>query len=167
MKTPTIVLLACTVAALALAQNTATKDASVVTLSAADAKITAPLVLKDGAFGQPQQTEVEEGGKAVFTFKLEQAGDYVIYGAVNCPEEDQNSFYLNIDSPPKDPDMIWDVDVTKGFEARVVSWRGNGSPEADEFKPKVFKLAAGEHKLYVIGREPAQLKSLSIRAAKK
>jgi hypothetical protein len=175
MKTPTVLLLACAWAALAMAENAATpnapkpaaKPAALVTLQMADAKITAPLVLKDGAIGQPAQTEVADGGKATITFKLEHAGDYVLYGIVNAPEEDQNSFYLNIDAPPKDPEMIWDIDVTKGFEERVVSWRGNGSPEEDEFKPKVFTLAAGEHQLYIVGREPGQLKSLSIHPARK
>jgi hypothetical protein len=134
-------------------------------ISASAAKVTAPLVLKDGAISQPQQTELAEGGKAVFEFTVPTAGTYVIHAVVNAPAEDANSFYLNIDAPPEDPLMIWDIDVTNGFEERIVSWRGKGEPENDEFKPKRFTLAAGAHKLYLVGREPAFLKSISIRPA--
>jgi hypothetical protein len=63
--------------------------------------------------------------------------------------------------------MIWDIDVTNGFEERIVSWRGKGDVDNDEFKPMVFKLTAGEHKLIIVGREPTQLKSVSIRPAAK
>ena len=62
--------------------------------------------------------------------------------------------------------MIWDIDPTEGFEERAVSWRGNGDASSDEFAPKRFHLTAGAHKLIVVGREPALLKSISIREAK-
>ncbi len=136
------------------------------TLSMADAAVTAPFVMKDGAISQQNQTEVSGGGKAVFTFMVAQAGNYVIHAMVNAPDEDSNSFFLNIDAQPEDPLMIWDMDVTKGFEERIVSWRGSGDSGSDEFVPKVFKLTAGEHKLIIVGREPSFLKSVSIRLAK-
>jgi hypothetical protein len=134
-------------------------------LLAADAKITAPLALKDGVLSQPEQTELAQGGKAVFPFALAKAGTYVVQAVVNAPGEDANSFYLNIDGQPADPLMIWDIDVTTGFEERTVSWRGKGDPTGDEFLPKRFTLSAGDHKLVLVGREPAQLKSLLIRPA--
>jgi hypothetical protein len=55
--------------------------------------------------------------------------------------------------------------VTSGFEERTVSWRGKGTAESDEIVPKRFNLSAGAHKLIIVGREPAQLKSISIRPA--
>ena len=134
-------------------------------MPASAAVVTAPLVLKDGAISQPQQTELAEGGKAVFEFTLAKTGSYVIHAEVNAPAEDANSFFLNIDAPPEDPAMIWDIDVTNGFEERIVSWRGKGDVDSDEFKPKVFKLSAGTHKLFLVGREPTFLKSISIRLA--
>ena len=36
--------------------------------------------------------------------------------------------------------MIWDIELTNGFEERVVNWRGTGEAGSDEFNPKVFKL---------------------------
>lgn len=134
-------------------------------IPASAAQITAPLVLKDGAISQPDKTELPEGGKAIFKISVPKDGTYVIHAVVNAADEDANSFYLNIDGQPEDPLMIWDMDVTKGFEERTVSWRGSGDSNSDEFVPKKFTLKAGEHKVIVIGREPTQLKSISIHAA--
>jgi hypothetical protein len=175
MKNIPALLLACALALPVFAEEAATKTpppaamgkdaAGAKIISVAEAVVTAPLVLKDGAIAQPSQTELAGGGKATFTFKVAAAGDYVIHAVVNAPDEDSNSFFLNIDAAPEDPLMIWDMEVTKGFENRVVSWRGNGDSGSDEFAPKIFKLTAGEHKLFIVGREPAQLKSVSIRPA--
>jgi hypothetical protein len=110
-----------------------------------------------------QQTELGEGGKAAFSFTVDQDGDYLVHAVVDAPAEDANSFFVNIDAPPESPLMIWDMEVTNGFEERIVSWRGKGDASNDEFSPKVFKLKAGAHKLFAVGREPMQLKSVSIR----
>ena len=59
--------------------------------------------------------------------------------------------------------MIWDLEVTKGFVERIVSWRGNGDSGSDEFRPNRFNLSVCVHQLIIVGREPAQLKSVSIR----
>lgn len=140
------------------------KDSSVATtLPVTAAVVTAPFTVKEGVLSQPSQTELSASGKAVFTFSVAKAGDYLVHAVANAPDEDSNSFFLNIDGPPEDPLMIWDIEVTKGFENRIVGWRGSGDSASPEFTPKVFKLTAGEHKLIVVGREPAQLKSVSIR----
>ena len=85
---------------------------------------------------------------------------------MSAPDESSNSFFVNIDAQPTDPDMIWDIDLTTGFEKRVVSWRGNGDASTDEITPKPFKLEPGAHTLIIVGREPGTLlKSLTIRPA--
>jgi hypothetical protein len=123
------------------------------------------MVLTDGYISQPERTELPAGGKAVFNFTITNAGTYVLKALVKGEGEDVNSFYVNIDAQPEDPMMICDFEVTNGFEERTVSWRGNGTPEADEIVPKKFNLTAGKHKLIIVGREPGQLKSISIRPA--
>ena len=174
MKIILFLLFGCAIASPLSAENSTTKPATPVPpakamppMAVTEAVISAPLVCKDGAISQPAQTEVTEGGKANFTFKVAEAGEYLIHAVVNAPDEDSNSFFLNIDGQPGDPLMLWDMEVTKGFEERIVSWRGSGDSPSDEFSPKIFKLTAGEHKLIVVGREPAQLKSLAIRRASK
>lgn len=175
MKTLTPALLACALALPSFAAGdtkpapSAPKSAPAAAVApmipVTEAKISAPFVLKDGAISQPAQTELNEGGKATFTFTVPKDGTYVIHAIVNAPDEDSNSYFLNIDGKPEDPLMIWDMDVTKGFEERIVSWRGNGDSSTDEFTPKKFKLTAGEHTLNIVGREPGQLKSISVRPA--
>jgi hypothetical protein len=134
----------------------------------AAASIKTPFVLTNDYLYQPDiKTELnEDGGKAIYNFTITNADDYVIHASVNAPGEDSNSFFLNIDAQPEDPLTIWDIDVTSGFEDRVVSWRGDGDAGGDQFSPKRFKLAPGKHQLIIIGREPdTQLKTLSIRPA--
>jgi hypothetical protein len=175
MKIFFALLLAGTLAAPSLAQSATTNAApspasnqlaqAALALPLSAAVVTAPMILTNGILSQPDRTELPEGGKAVFNFTVPQAGQYVLKALVNAPGEDANSFYVNVDAPPEDPAMIWDIDVTGGFEERTVNWRGNGTPESDEIVPKRFHLSAGAHKLIIVGREPAELKRLTLQPA--
>jgi len=165
------IFLICALATPSFAADTKTDAApkqssqSAVTLPVAAAEVSAPLVLKNGYLSQPDKTELPEGGKAIYNFTITNAGNYVIRALVNASGEDSNSLYVNIDAQPEDPAMIWDIDVTNGFEERTVSWRGKGTAEKDEIVPKRFTLSAGAHKLIIVGRESAQWKSVSIGPA--
>jgi hypothetical protein len=169
MKKTVPFLLVLALSTLSFAQDAAKKSAmpAAAPIPATAAKVTKPLAVKDGVLSQPERTEITDGGQAVFEFSVPKDGDYVIHAVVKAPDDDSNSFYVNVDTLPKeDPLMIWDIDHTSDFEERVVNWRGNGEAGSGEFSPKVFKLTAGAHKLYLVGREPAQLKSISVRPAK-
>jgi len=152
----------------AAAEPTKPADAGVQSLGqsfpASAAVLTAPLVLtNDYLFLASDQAELAAGGRAVFNFIITNAGNYEIETLVNAPDESSNSFFVNIDAQPADPDMIWDIEVTTGFEKRLMNWRGNGDANTDEFTPKRFKLEPGAHTLVVVGREPGTLlKSLTI-----
>lgn len=173
MKKLPLLVLAGILAVPALAADAPTKNtpsanpqAAPQVIAATEAKLTGPFVLKDGAISQPKLTGLADGGRAVFTFQIKVAGDYLVHGVVNAPDEDSNSFFLNIDGEPQEP-MIWDLEATSGYEERISNWRGSGSDSASgEFVPKAFKLAPGEHRLILGGREPAALKSISIQPAK-
>ena len=172
--------MACALAIPALAQDTKTNavtestkqaDATVQapgqSFPASAAALTAPLVLtNDYLYLAAEQQELAGGGKAVFNFTIKDAGNYVIETLVSAPDESSNSFFVNIDAMPTDPDMIWDIDVTTGFEKRVMNWRGNGDANTDQFTPKSFKLEAGAHTLVIVGREPdVRMKSVTILPA--
>jgi len=165
------VILFCALTISAFAQdaknNVAAVESMGETLPASAAVVTAPLVLtNDYIFLPGDQAELTNGGSAIFNFTITNAGDYVFETVINAPDESSNSFFVNVDAQPEDPDMIWDMDVTMGFEKRLINWRGNGDSMTDQFSPKRFTLAAGAHKLIIIGREPdAHLKSLTIRPA--
>jgi hypothetical protein len=94
-------------------------------------------------------------GTAAFNFTVATAGSYEIQALVDAPNTSANSFAVNVDAPPQDPTMIWDIlPITSGFEQRIVSWRGSGSENNDQFVPKVFGLSAGAHQIFFKGEEP-------------
>ena len=177
MKHLSSVILGCALAIPAFAQDAKTNAAADMPppgqfFPASAAVLTAPLVLTNDCFylasAAADMVEVADGGNAVFNFTITNAGDYVIETLVNAADENANSFFVNVDAQPVDPDMIWDIEVTTEFEKRVISWRGTGDSANDEFAPKRFTLAPGAHKLIIVGREPgALLKSLTLRPAPK
>ena len=94
-------------------------------------------------------------GTAAFNFTIATTGNYEIQALVDAPSTSANSFAVNIDAPPQDPTMIWDImPITSGFQERMVSWRGSGSDNNDQIVPKVFSLSAGAHQIYFKGEEP-------------
>src|SRR5476649_1585274 len=144
MKHFSSVILACALAVPAFAQDVKTNAAAVQppgqSIPASAAVVTAPLILtNDYIFLPGDQVELTNGGSAVFAFTITNAGDYVIESLINAPAENSNSFFVNVDAQPEDPDMIWDMDVTMGFEKRLINWRGNGDSTTDQFAPKIFK----------------------------
>ncbi len=168
------IILVCALTIPAFAQDAKTNSTDAATqapgqtLAASAAVLTAPIVLTNDAivFVGDGMADATNGGSAVFTFTITDAGSYVFEALVNAPNENSNSFFANVDDQPVDPDMTWDVDVTMGFEKRVLSWRGTGDAGSDQFAPKRFTLTAGTHKLILNGREPGtQLKSVTIRPA--
>jgi len=137
--------------------------AGTLTFQAGAGTVTAPFFVDSGSILQTVDTDVATGGKAIYQFTLTNSGDYVLRAVVDAPDTAANSFYVNIDGQPQDPQMIWDVSTTSGFEQRIVSWRGNGTFDANQFVPKVFGLTTGVHQLVIVGREPnTQLQSISI-----
>jgi hypothetical protein len=89
----------------------------------------------------------------VYNFQVGTAGNYVIQAIVNAPNQASNSLFVNIDSQPQDPFMVWHIPVTSGLETRTVSWQGNGTWDNPQIVPAVFTLTQGTHQLIVRGRE--------------
>jgi hypothetical protein len=139
-----------------------------LTFAADSGTITAPFVALNGTISQAVETGVTTGGRAAYNFTISIPGDYIISTVVNAPNEGANSFYVNIDSEPTDPTMIWDIPVTTGFTNRIVSWRGKATASNSQYVPIVFTLSAGTHQLIVRGREAnAQLKTITLSLAPK
>ena len=144
-----------------------TNAPAVAELTASNATLTAPLMLTNGIISLTNDTmaDVSSGGKAVFSFSITNAGNFVIEALAHGPDDSSNSYFVNMDAAPAD-DMIWDVEVADGFEKHLMTWRGSGDATSPEFAPKVFKLAAGKHQIILVGREPGtELKSITIRPA--
>ena len=95
------------------------------------------------------------GGKATYTFAVTDAGDYTMLSLVSCPDSGSNSFFVDIDGDPIST-MVWQVDVTSGFESRTVTWSGVTTP-------RFWALNAGVHQLVIRGREAgAKIKSITL-----
>lgn len=123
-----------------------------VTFAADSGTIASPFVVGDGFVWQPNASGLANGGSAVYTFTVSNGGNYVVSALIEATKADYSSFFVNIDTAPADPSMIWDIPPTSGLVSRTVSWRGAGSASAPQFAPKVFALSAGEHRLIVRGR---------------
>ncbi len=117
--------------------------------------VTAPFIVTNNHLLQLSQTSNTNGGRLSYHFSVPgtNAVLYTIQAKVNAPHTEANSFYINIDAEPEDPEMIWDIPVTANVESRVVSWRGTGSPDKPAIVPKIFNLAPGPHELIIRGRE--------------
>jgi hypothetical protein len=138
-----------------------------LTFAADSGTFTAPFIDNNGLLSQSVTTGVTNGGQAVYTFDLARTGNYEVSAMVIAPSQAQNSFYVNVDSMPTDPLMIWDVPICTNLTSQTVSWRGNGNgdPATDQYIPKAFALCAGTHQLFIIGREAnTTLGAISITA---
>jgi len=93
------------------------------------------------------------GGSATYEFQAEQDGMYQIRTLVSAAGSGSNSYFININEQPTGTYMIWDIEPTDGFEERMVSWRGSGTHEKNQFSPKFFRLRKGSHTLVIRGRE--------------
>lgn len=135
-------------------------------LEAESGIIIAPFVKSATYISQSIDTQGFTGsGAASWTFSIPVAGNYFITALVNAPNVSQNSFFIGMDSLPTSlATQIWDINpVTVGFQNRNVSQRGNGSPDSNQILTRIFNLSAGNHTLYINGREAnVQLDKLTI-----
>jgi hypothetical protein len=136
-----------------------------LTFAADSGTFKTPFIDSNGTLSQCVMTGVTNGGRAVYTFNITNAGTYVVNAMVIAPSLSQNTFCVNIDAEPTDPLMIWDIPVSPTLTPRTVSWRGNGNgyPASDQYSPKVFSLAVGSHQLIIRGEDAnATLGTISI-----
>ena len=129
--------------------------------------IQAPFVKNGNSISQTSTTfDPSQGGEALYNFNVTAAGDYTVSVVVDAPDHAANSLFVNIDSQPSNPAMIWDIPPSSGFIERVVSWRGNGTDTNNEFTPKKFSLSAGSHQLIIRGREAnVQIRRITVGPA--
>jgi len=149
-----------------VSQLASLEDSHIVTATwdASSGLISSPFELIDGSLVQTIEAFSQDSvGKALYVFSVERSGDYIIKALVDAPSDGANSFLVNINDEPNIYTMVWDVEITEGFEERSVSWRGEGSHTENEHDPKVFYLEEGQHTLHVWGREAnAKLSRLAI-----
>jgi len=124
-----------------------------LTWEAEQGEITTPFAVENGVVSQNTFTDKPaDGGRALYRFSIQDAGDYTVKAIVNAADAGSNSFFVGMDNDP-DASMIWDVTLTDGLEERTVSWREGVSPDDNASTAKIFNLTTGEHILIIRGRE--------------
>ncbi|MEM3113024.1 MAG: hypothetical protein QXI33_01220 [Candidatus Pacearchaeota archaeon] len=99
-------------------------------------------------------------GTATYPFTVTSPGNYIIKAAVNAPNGNDNSVFIDISnsgSPTYGNNNYWDIFVlTSGFKERTASWLGTTfgvTNQQSDYNPKVFTLSSGSNTLYIRGRE--------------
>jgi probable HAF family extracellular repeat protein len=121
---------------------------------AEDCQPQAPFAVSNGLVSQSvETTDPTKGGALRCSFTVPAAGEYIVKAVVRAPSTAANSFFVNIDAEPSAPTMIWDIPIATSLREQVASWRGTGTVDRNQFTPKIWNLAAGQHQLIVRGRE--------------
>ncbi len=164
MKTET---LRCMAAAASVAINLALRCAAQdIEIRAEAFQVSAPFAVTNGYVCQEVETDLTNAGRAACSFVITNAGTYALLAKLETPSTNGGSFFINIDSEPIEPTMIWDIPGALGVAERHVSWRGTGTAASNEFVPKTFTLSQGSHELILRGRTGAvRLKSLLLRSS--
>lgn len=105
---------------------------------------------------QPIQTFGSGQGIDSFTFTAPSTGIYQVRAKTSSIDDNSNSFYVDVDEwTPTEPTMVWDTPVTGAgtWTNSLVTWRGTGIWDSPEISPKTWSIPAGQHTLYVLGRE--------------
>jgi hypothetical protein len=94
-----------------------------------------------------ETTDPSQGGEARYLVQVPTDGDYAVDATVYAPSDRANSLFVNFNTVPTSPDMIWDIPVNNGLTNNLVTRRGSGGDT------KVWSLSAGVHTLILRGRE--------------
>jgi hypothetical protein len=126
-----------------------------LTFEAEAGLVESPLTEDTGAIKQTvQTTDPDLGGRARYRVTIPDTGQYIVKMEVEAESTAADSLFVEFDEEPTSPSDIWDVQtLTSGFEERTVSHRGLGTFDDPDENPKIWTLSAGEHTLYIRGRE--------------
>lgn len=108
-----------------------------------------------------------QGGRVRWRVTIPSTGDYTVSVSATAAAFASDTFFLEFDGEPTSPSDIVDLEpiVGDGETAIDVTHRGTGSSSSPEFAPRVWTLSAGEHTLYLRGREAStQIHTLTIEA---
>ncbi len=132
-------------------------------IEAEDGNIYSPMVIDSNAQASGElcilapkgsgnyKTISSDAGRAVYTFDIQQAGNYVIWGRVIANDAASDSFFVSVDSQSA---MAWHTirGERDTWTWDVISER-NVSDVFDTTNPKVYALSAGTHTITFTQRE--------------
>jgi hypothetical protein len=135
-----------------------------LTFEAEDGLIESPFITEAGYVYQAGDFSVSNGGLARYRVSIPSTGDYQVNITSIAQDGQSNSVWLDWDSDPTDPAMIFDIEPPPVAETeRTATWRGAGTFDTPQYSPKNWTLSAGEHILYIRGREgPCFINSIEV-----
>jgi hypothetical protein len=103
-------------------------------------------------------TDPTQGGRVRWRVTIPDTGDYTVTVSATAPINASDTFFLEFDAEPTTADIV-DLQpiVGDGETALLVTHRGAGTSASPQFNPQIWTLAAGEHTLYLRGREGGAL----------
>jgi len=118
-------------------------------------EVTTPFVLTEDAieYTADSSSEPLTAGRAEYCVQVATGADYVLKMRIDAPNSDSNSLLVEIDGVPTSSSQIWDALLTTGFQERTVALRGAAVTPSPYAPPAVYRLAAGRHRLVLVGRE--------------
>lgn len=136
-----------------------------IVIEAEVGSLTAPMVVSNdalasnGKFIQVPEGQGNGAGKATYSFNVEVAGNYIMWGRAITPDVNGDVFNIKIDNGQE---YLWDVGQRAFFGQPwfwdAVSHRGTGTATNPQINPVVFNLSAGIHTLTIReGKDGAKL----------
>lgn len=131
-------------------------------IAVAEAELTAPMVLRADSQSVDHRPWIEvpdgpgndapEGGSgaATFSFSVPHAGRYVLWGEVEAPHSNDNSFYVSMNGGEE---YTWHTPAP-GRTTSDWQWAAVSDGAGEDFvNPVIFSLEAGTHTLRIRNRE--------------
>ncbi len=117
-----------------------------VQLEAEEGELSSPMVSQNsaGAFGGKYILGEYGSGSASYTFTIQSAGNYKIWGRFIAPDGESDSFFVKMDEGGED---IWDMHPNSNI------WNWNRVNGRDYGGVKSYYLTAGTHTLVIRARE--------------
>jgi hypothetical protein len=122
-------------------------QAQMIEIPAVAGTISPPFYISGGVVTQTNDTEISQGGKAVYTFAVTNAGEYVIYAVVGGRSGKACALKVSVNEEADGTNGLWQFLTSDKAERRAV-----GSTKAANHRDyDIFNLSAGTHQLLVRG----------------
>lgn len=119
-------------------------------MQASNATAISPMVVANGI---GYATATDSGGLLIFGFNVTTNSSISFLANVQGPNNASNSFDVQMNGIPVEPQNVFDIAAAPGWQTVAVSQRGNGTDLAPQFPTNVWSALTGNNYLAVMGRE--------------
>ncbi len=119
-----------------------------VSIPATSGAITYPFEIDGKTVVQARDTSIETGGRAVYTFSITNAGDYLIWAALSGKPGKSTTLKISLGARAQPSSFLWQFEPSDTIRRQPVGSKKNARSYRDYC---VFSLPAGTHQLDVRG----------------